>query len=141
MVLQPDGKLVMTGAIYNTIGNDVLLVRYNENGTFDSSFGTNGITVTKLCDEGDGGTTILVQPDGKIVVGGNDIDGTIAAGEFAVIRYNTDGSIDNSFGVQGVTRRVIGVYGSGLYGLALQPDGKIVDTSYNLVRMILQLCG
>ena len=110
--LQPDGKIVATGY---ASGVSAVLVRYNSNGSVDTSFGLDGFVFAP--NFGAIASRILLQPDGKIVVGG---------GGFVLGRYNANGTTDQSFGSSG---RVSGGFGSGsgaLYGLARQPDGKLL---------------
>jgi uncharacterized delta-60 repeat protein len=81
-------------------------VRYNADGTLDSGFGTNGIVKHQFGGGGQStvkdeeGTAVAIQNDGKIVVSGN-VKYTNNKGDFFAIRYNADGSIDNSFGAKG----------------------------------------
>ena len=65
----------------------------------DPNFGIGGIVTTDFSGGGDGATSLVLQPDGKIVVGGT---ATVAGGPvFAVARYNADGSLDSGFGMGG----------------------------------------
>ena len=87
----------------------------------DSSFGTNGSAVgLTTSNNGINTSNIIVQPDNKIVqVGGMSGNG------FTVIRYNSNGTIDNNFGQNGKAIASVGVFVNSQYG-ALQNDGKIV---------------
>src|SRR3989338_7922801 len=90
MALQADGKIVVAGYSHNGFNNDFVVVRYKTDGLLDSSFGTDGIVITNIdttIDRSDIAYALKLQPDGKIVVAG--IGG---ANDFAVVRYNTDGS-------------------------------------------------
>jgi len=126
-ILQPDGKIIAIGYFIGFSGaDDVALVRYNSNGTLDTSFGGgDGIVSTPIGGSNDRGGSGVLQPDGKIVVlgsfdaGGHD--------EIFLARYNENGSLDTSFGIGG---KVITHFGgsNGATDLALQPDGKIVIT-------------
>jgi uncharacterized delta-60 repeat protein len=99
-------------------------------GSLDVTFGTNGKVVTAVTSLNDKSKDLLVQPDGKIIVGG---EVSIVFGDtvyMALIRYNSNGSIDNSFGVNG---KVFTGFANGVCGiraLALQSDGKIVAVGY-----------
>lgn len=130
VALQKDGKIVIAGA--STIGTkDVYLIaRYNANGRLDSSFGTNGFVRTAIGSVADYGQSLLVLPDGKIVVGGStnypSSQPNLFHSDGVLIRYNSNGTVDNSFGIQG---KVTIKYREGLNyirNMALQPDGKIV---------------
>jgi uncharacterized delta-60 repeat protein len=95
-------------------------------GDLDPSFGSGGKVVTDFGGDYGGASAIAVQPDGKIVVAGNT-GHAYETRSFAIARYNSDGSLDNSFAGDGMqTTDIGGGFGSGGHGLALQPDGKIV---------------
>jgi uncharacterized delta-60 repeat protein len=124
MALQADGKIVVVGVTQTPFasGNDFALVRYDPDGTLDSSFGLAGKVVTDLGSSYDEANAVVVQTDGKIVAAGISDDG---GRTFAVARYNPDGTLDVSFGGTGVVRTAIG--GVALaQAVALQADGKIV---------------
>jgi uncharacterized delta-60 repeat protein len=134
VAVQPDGKIVAAGYSYN-IGlytADFAVLRYLPNGTLDSSFGGTGKVTTSIANGFDQGSALVIQPDGKIVVAGS---GQVASNtNFALVRYNTDGSLDPTFGTFG---RVSTDFGSAApsyaHGVALQPDGKIVAAGVILV--------
>jgi uncharacterized delta-60 repeat protein len=129
-VLQPDGKIVVAGGTFNGSSEDFAVVRYNANGTLDSSFGSGGKVTTSLGSHNDFGQAVVLQPDGKIVVGGYTSTGTAIV--FAVVRYNTNGSLDTSFGSGG---KVIapGSATEEALGVALEPDGRIVLAGLTIV--------
>lgn len=117
--VQVDGKILTTSNSYvNNYPNPSFyffdLRRFNVDGTLDSSFGTGGLVQTSVNPNAISFAN-AVQPDGKILVAGQD-SGII------VMRYNTDGSLDSGFGGGVVTT---GPYGTG-NALALQSDGKIL---------------
>jgi uncharacterized delta-60 repeat protein len=97
---QADGKLLVAGSTATTAnGTDFAIVRYHENGAVDTTFGTNGVVVTSIGPgtSPDTAFTIAVQADGKIVVSGNGFSATGANFDFALARYNADGSLDGTF--------------------------------------------
>jgi len=125
VAIQPDGKIVVAG--YSDAGTVFYeyftLVRFTANGAPDKSFGIGGKVLTLFDDvivtTHDNAQAVIIQPDGKIVAGGWTYGG------FALARYNTNGILDLRFGIAGrVVTKVTGL--GGIYGLALQPDGKIV---------------
>ncbi|MET9894696.1 calcium-binding protein [Streptomyces sp. NPDC006465] len=129
LAVQPDGKIVAAGGS----GSSFALARYTANGTLDTSFDGDGRVLTP----GGGAADVKLQPsDGRIVVAGSNGPG----GNFAVLRYNPDGSQDSGFGSGGVATADFG--GSdAARGVALQSDGKIVtaggggpDNSFALAR-------
>jgi uncharacterized delta-60 repeat protein len=127
IALQPDGKIVATGYAYTppdllgSIGPIAVLVRYNPDGSLDEGFGTGGKVATNIlfplpvqsvslesfdCDPHD----LVLQPDGRIVVGGTTM----------LARFNADGTLDEGFGSGGK------VATHPAHALALQPDGKLI---------------
>jgi uncharacterized delta-60 repeat protein len=128
IAIQGDGKVVAVGT-YNafTTAQDFAVARFNTDGSPDGTFGNGGLVTTDLSGRNDQARGVVVQPDGKIVVGG----GTLTASfrdQFALTRYNPDGTLDTSFGPDH-TGKVITPMGSddfNLWDLALQADGKIV---------------
>jgi uncharacterized delta-60 repeat protein len=118
VAVQPDGKVL---AVSNVIA------RYNVNGTLDATFGINGVDTIKIDDTIYHCNAIGIQPNGKILVAGEaNYNGNIDS-NFLLIRYNTDGSLDNSFDGDGFVKTDINS-GSDDYGyaLAIQADGKII---------------
>ena len=115
LALQPDGKILAGGDVNNNIG----AWRYNSDGTLDTSFGANGFASSIPGGE----RALALQPDGKIVVLGDyDDPGT---GQFfmKLVRFNSDGSLDTTFGNAGSAVFSIVGYGA---AVAVQSDGKIV---------------
>ena len=122
VTVQSDGKIVVAG--YKRDNSwDFLTVRYNTNGTLDNSFGTGGKVETSLADNLFGADAVVIQSDGKIIAAGNGSDGTSQG--FALTRYQTDGSLDISFGTGG---KVVTPFDnrSYAYAVAVQSDGKII---------------
>jgi uncharacterized delta-60 repeat protein len=122
--IQSDGKIVAAGQSYNGSNNDITLVRYNTDGSLDSLFGTGGVVITDVRGSGDATSALIIQSDGRIVVAGGSNSGT--NNEIAVIRYNTDGSLDSSFGTGGIVTKLIGSENTITDSLDIQSDGKIV---------------
>ncbi|MEZ6119717.1 MAG: FG-GAP-like repeat-containing protein [Pirellulaceae bacterium] len=94
MVLQADGKIVVTGSTHNGSNQDVVVARYDANGVLDSGFGTGGIVATDLAGAHDLGYGVTLQADGKIVVVGDTLEGD---SNYMVLRYNSDGTLDTEF--------------------------------------------
>jgi uncharacterized delta-60 repeat protein len=127
VALQPDGSIVVLGTASNAARNsDILLLRYTPAGTLDSSFGSGGFVTTGLAPgSSDEGYALLLQPDGKIVVGGYTVNGP--GGSNALLaRYNVDGALDASFGDNGVLITDFPGMSESIAGIALQNDGSIV---------------
>ena len=119
MAIQADDKIVAVGEV--SVGQeDFALARFNPNGSLDASFSGDGLQTTDfLFGVGAAATDVAVQGDGKIVAVGG------AGGDFALARYNTDGSLDTSFSGDGRKRTSFGGSDSA-NGVALQGDGRIV---------------
>src|SRR6185503_16076606 len=103
MAIQPDGKIVVVGE--GTTGGywDSAIVRFNPDGSLDSSFGGTGGVVTRLCDNYDGARAVAIQTDGKIVVVGSNRNDS-----FAIVRYNPNGSLDTTFNGSGIVLTPVG---------------------------------
>jgi uncharacterized delta-60 repeat protein len=126
VVLQPDGKIVVAGSA--TISkNFFALARLNSNGTLDTTFGGNpfaGVVVTDFSTGGQEALDVALQTDGKIVaVGDAHIGGD---NDFAIARYNANGTLDTSFGSGGKTTVDFNLRDDVATGVAIQRDGKIV---------------
>ena len=87
-------KIVTAGTTWNGVDYDFAIARYNTNGKPDSSFNGTGIQITNF-GAIDSAISIVIQADNKIIVAGNS--GNVNA-HFVIARYNTDGTVDNSFG-------------------------------------------
>ncbi|WP_228282514.1 hypothetical protein [Rubrobacter tropicus] len=128
LILQPDGKIIVVGYASGGNSQDFLLSRFGADGSLDASFGTDGTVRTDLFSNNDYAYDVALQTDGKIVVSGQ------SSGDFALSRYNNDGSLDVSFDGDGTLVTDFGDYSEGAAGVALQTDGKIVavgTTGYN----------
>jgi uncharacterized delta-60 repeat protein len=129
VAIQPDGKIVLAGiAFQSTARNsaDFALARYNPDGSLDQGFSSGGKQTTDFFGDFDQANAVAIQSDGKIVLAGYaQHDDDVFTADFALARYNLDGSLDQSFGSGGkVTTAFSG--GGVAYGIALQPDGKLV---------------
>ena len=122
MALQADGKVVVI-----TWANQIK--RFNPDGTVDNSFGVNGVIPITELEPGTAygaSRAFAIQKNGKILVAGS------RNGNFAVFRYNPDGRIDTTFGINGLVITPLGNNSSynKLSAVTLQPDGKIVAAGY-----------
>ena len=149
--LLEDGKFVVAGTFTSDISNedsvDVMVMKFNGDGSLDADFGTNGIVTTNMTaiEKGERISSIALQPDGKIVVAGRaytnginpDLTGYFE--DFAVIRYNPDGSLDADFSTDGKLHFNIGQNIGGFNAasidivedMKIQPDGKILLCGYS----------
>jgi uncharacterized delta-60 repeat protein len=127
-VIQPDFKIITVGSQghYNSFGqldsSYFLAERYNQDGTVDDTFGSNGAVVTDFGFGYNYATAVTLEPDGKIIFGGVSFNN-----RFAIARYTSGGSLDTSFDGDG---KIITSLGSGLKSYAkyvsVQADGKII---------------
>jgi uncharacterized delta-60 repeat protein/uncharacterized repeat protein (TIGR01451 family) len=88
--------------------------------------GATGVRTTDIEGTDDGGYALALQPDGRIVVGGYAVDLANGDKEFALVRYNYNGTLDTSFGGAGKVVTDFNGTSDRIWGIALQPDGKIV---------------
>ena len=123
LVLQPDGKLVAAGGSSNGPNDHFALARYNPDGSLDTNFKGTG-KVTTVVGADDWVNALVLQPDGKLVAAGVSYQGSNS--NFALARYNPDGSLDTTFHGTGMVTTPIGSGNAFLYALVLQPDGKLV---------------
>jgi uncharacterized delta-60 repeat protein len=125
--VQADGKIVAAGFANLDGAHDFALVRYNSNGTLDASFGTGGKVTTAFLSQGFSeaqANSVAVQPDGRIVAAGNAMVG--GAFDFALARYNSNGTLDASFGTGGRVTTDFAGANDQAESVAVQPDGRII---------------
>ncbi|HEX3101546.1 MAG TPA: delta-60 repeat domain-containing protein, partial [Pyrinomonadaceae bacterium] len=129
VAIQADGKIVVAGmANANTLlsQQDFALVRYNVNGSLDTTFGSGGKVTGTFTSSGFTTTTasassLLIQPDGKIVAGGMALNVPTST-DFALARYNSDGSLDTTFGTGGKVTTDFGSIAEQSTGIAFLTD-------------------
>ena len=131
IALQPDGKIVAAGSLIQNNGQTAFLVaRFNPDGSLDQTFGSGGSTATTFNDPSTAANDLALQPDGKIILVGVSGAGFYSElNDFALARYNADGSLDQSFGNGGKFKTHFpGVFntGSTAGAVVLQADGKLV---------------
>ena len=135
IALQPDGKIVVVGvttAAHNVGSNfELALARFNADGSLDPSFGTNGITITAAPSgfSYDQPPAVALQPDGKIVIAAGTSPADDGSGEFVVARYDASGTLDTTFGQDGLITTQFAGYAAAT-SVALQPDGRIIAAGF-----------
>jgi uncharacterized delta-60 repeat protein len=123
--LLPDGKFLLAGyTVQSSTQGDFAIVKYNSDGSLDNTFGASG-KVTFDIGGDDAANALAIQSDGKIVLGG------YSDTKFAVARFNANGSIDNTFGVNGIAIKTLGTVDNQINDMTLQPDGKIVVLGFS----------
>lgn len=126
MIIQPDNKIIVVGSI-NMGSVDMAVVRYNPDGSLDNSFGTNGIATVDFIGSNDAASSVVLQNDGKIVVAGSTQNSSNNNSDIGIIRLNSDGMLDNSFGTNGKFQLDVDGYAfDRALDLTLQNDGKLV---------------
>lgn len=125
LALQTDGKIVVAG----TSNDDFAIVRYNIDGSLDNSFSGDGKQTTGVGSSYDQGKAVAIQSDGKILVAGFSSIGTV--NDFSIVRYNIDGSLDNTFSGDGKQTTDFGNGEDYGYALAIQDNGKILVAGYS----------
>lgn len=136
VVVQPDGKIIAAGyASGSQTGQDFALVRYNPDGSRDTSFGTNGVVTTDFSKRDDRIEAVALLPDGKILVAGGSQSYKSFKWDNQVVlaRYLPNGALDTSFGKLGTVMTSFGSaaknassQGARASTLAIQGDGRIV---------------
>ena len=119
----PDGRIIVAGTA-SPATRDFSVVRYHANGTLDTSFSGDGKAAVDFAGKSDHGEGVAVQPDGKIIVAGSATLDNYDR-DFGLARFNDDGTLDTTFGVNGKVTTDVGSYDYA-YDVALQRDGKIV---------------
>lgn len=122
---QPDGKILIGGRTWDDVSGNFALVRLNEDGSFDDTFGTNGISYITTT-ENDVAEAMSLLDDGKIVMAG------YRNNNFVVAKFNADGSVDTTFGVDGWTSLTYDDASSYARAIAVKNDGKIVISGFGL---------
>ncbi len=121
-------KIIAGGFSGNGINNDFALARYNGDGSLDNTFGVQGKTVTDMGGNDEAIYAVVRQPDGKIVAAGNSNTG--GADNNALTRYNTNGTLDSTFGTNGIVISQLSTGDNEAYAAVIQPDGKIVTSGF-----------
>lgn len=138
LAIQFDNKIVVAARVTNPSPVLYCVLRYSANGVLDNTFGTNGYTTINFNSNFDEPKAVAVQADGKIVVVGATLNGTVR--EFAIARLTKTGALDNTFDTDGKVTTVIGTKAFG-EAVALQPDGKIVVAGYATVNNLSQFAA
>ena len=127
LAIQTDGKIVAAGSsnqFESDTQYDFALVRYNSNGTQDSSFGAGGVVTTDF-GSSDFAHSVAIQADGRIVAAG------YTDNDFALARYNRNGGLDTTFDSDGKVTTDFGGSDDVANSVAIQRNGKIVAVGYS----------
>ncbi|MFO1349102.1 MAG: hypothetical protein U1F12_11050 [Pseudomonadales bacterium] len=128
IIQQVDGKLVAVGNTYDKKGmKQFALLRYNLDGTLDTTFNGTGMVITKISDlkvPVDDAKAVIQQSNGRLVVVGVTASGV--NNDCALVRYNKDGSLDETFGEKGIVTMGFGTKDDTCLSIIQQADGKLV---------------
>jgi uncharacterized delta-60 repeat protein len=124
--IQSDGKIIAAGSSRNSSNNNFTLVRYNTNGSLDTSFGGTGKVVTPVGSSCGSANSVAIQSDSKIVAAGYSCNGDEGLTDFAVVRYNGNGSLDSTFNGTGKVITPLTGGHDHINSVVIQGDGKIV---------------
>ncbi|MCC7516425.1 MAG: hypothetical protein IT470_03690 [Pseudomonadales bacterium] len=128
LIQQADGKLVAAGYNYNTKGmKQFALLRYNTDGTSDVDFNGTGAVITKVSDQTvpvDFAQSVIQQSDGRLVAAGSTFNGSNT--DFALVRYNKDGSVDETFGSGGLVTTAFGSNNDRCFSVIQLADGALL---------------
>ncbi len=127
IAVQSDGKVVFAGEVRDQSDYYMAIIRLNADGSLDNSFSSNGWDTLNFGGTDNRCEALAIQPDGKIIVAGNGHNGWDP--DLALARYNTDGTLDNSFGTGGKVLLHYSIAET-IRDIVLQPDGKILACGY-----------
>lgn len=127
VAIQTDGKIVAAGFArdFETGLQSFAVVRYNTNGSLDTTFGSGGSVITDIFGCDSDARAVAIQSDGKIVVAGTVCANT-SASDFGLVRYDSDGALDPTFGAGGIVTTDLFGQADELNDIAIDSNGKIV---------------
>ena len=124
IAIQNDGKLIIGGGSDASGNLETTLIRYNSNGSLDTTFNSDGIATIDFAISNDAAYSVAIQSDGKIIAAGYaDLGGQVV---FALLRLNSNGSLDTTFDTDGKITTAFGSFYDGAYSVVIQSDGKII---------------
>jgi uncharacterized delta-60 repeat protein len=141
VIRQPDGRLVLAG---QSGARDLAIARYNADGTLDTTFDGDGLvsTIIRPTAYSEGATALVRQSDGKLLVTGSTDMGldSEAGRDLFLVRYNVDGTLDSSFGDDGIVTDHIGSEGALIApgSIIQQADGKVAVAGTFVTRDFLR---
>ena len=127
VLIQDDGRIVLGGYAYvsDSTKSDFALARYKTDGSLDPTFGTAGKVTVDFMNDNDYGYAAALQTDGRIILVGTAKNPDTTYWEFAVARFLFDGSVDKSFGSDGLVTTTFGTFDQA-FAVAIQSDNKIL---------------
>lgn len=128
VAIQSDGKIVVAVITFNGTNNDFGVIRYNTDGSLDNTFDEDGKVTIAVGSGDDYVSSVLIQPDGKILLGGFAHNGS--NNDFALVRVTATGALDPTFGSGGKVMTPVLFGDDRAYNMAVQSDGKILLAGY-----------
>jgi uncharacterized delta-60 repeat protein len=130
VALQPDGKIVVAGEVDSN--RLFAIARFNEDGSLDTTFGNGGKVTVDMGLHYENAEAVVIQPNLKIVVAGTVAESIDphANNNFGLLRLNSDGQLDETFGVDGIVYTDLAGDYDFANTLAIQPDGKLIAAGY-----------
>jgi uncharacterized delta-60 repeat protein len=135
MAIQEDGMYIIAG-YFDDLSDQAFISRLDQDGNLDNNFGSNGTATLDIGGKDDRFNAVLIQPDGKILVGG--MNGEPGNWDYLFARYNSDGTMDLSFGSNGIILIDFSINDIALE-MALQEDNKILCTGGGYQFELLRL--
>jgi len=133
LAIQSDGKIVVAGYLVNGSNGDFTVHRYNANGTLDTTFHEDGmVNIGFGSGRNDYASDLAIAAGGKLVVVGCSCDSSFDNCNFAIARFNPNGSLDTTFSADGKVTTDFGGYDDG-DSIVIQSNGKIVVAGYSEV--------
>jgi uncharacterized delta-60 repeat protein len=143
IVVQSTGKIVVSGTIEHAGAadardRDIALLRYNTDGTLDTSFGVNGVVTLDLSTGEVVGTGFVADsvwglaryPDDRLIVSGSQKRAGATDSDFAIVRLGADGALDPSFGSAGVTTVDVASVNASPRTATILADGSVLGSGY-----------
>ena len=127
MAIHPNGRILLSGSNAGSMGNDLLVLAYHQDGSEDLTFGTDGVVLVDN-DINDVALFLQLQEDGKIISGGES-GGTLFMGNpraYFTVRMDEDGTIDPSWGGTGMVTTLVSDFFAFANDCAIQSDGKVL---------------
>lgn len=132
IALQLDGKIVVAGHTWSGTNNVFALARYHSDGVLDTTFGSSGLVTSSFPGKGAIARSLKIQSDGKIVAAGHIYTLETDWDEFALSRFNLDGTLDTTFGSEGQVTTSFGVSTKNwINEIQIQNDGRIVAGGFS----------
>lgn len=142
VAIQTDGKIVVAGICFVSGSEKYGVVRYNIDGTLDTTFDSDGKIITSIGNYSNRAYSIAIQIDGKIIVAGDSYSNSLQY-KITLVRYNTNGSLDITFDNDGISIITYGINGAIGKSIIIQSDGKgvVAGQTTNGEDYILILCN